>query len=42
MEALGDKLTNEEIEATIKEADIDYDGKINYDEFVRMMVAKDK
>jgi len=34
---LGEKLTNEEIEEMIKEADIDGDGFINYEEFVRMM-----
>jgi len=35
-------MTDEEIELTFKEADIDGDGYINYDEFVRMMVAKEK
>jgi len=35
---LGGKLTNEEIEEMIKEADIDGDGYINYEEFVRMML----
>ena len=35
---LGGKLTHEEIEEMIKEADIDGDGYINYEEFVRMML----
>mmetsp|Transcript_53342 Transcript_53342/g.129687 ORF Transcript_53342/g.129687 Transcript_53342/m.129687 type:complete len:127 (+) Transcript_53342:770-1150(+) len=34
---LGEKLTDEEIDDMIKEADIDGDGEINYEEFVRMM-----
>lgn len=37
MANLGEKLTEEEVEAMVKEADIDGDGEINYDEFVRMM-----
>mmetsp|Transcript_1314 Transcript_1314/g.2033 ORF Transcript_1314/g.2033 Transcript_1314/m.2033 type:complete len:149 (+) Transcript_1314:117-563(+) len=34
---LGEKLTDEEITDMIKEADMDGDGEINYQEFVRMM-----
>ncbi|XP_010274270.1 PREDICTED: calmodulin-like protein 11 isoform X2 [Nelumbo nucifera] len=36
---LGEKLTDEEVEQMIKEADLDGDGQVNYDEFVRMMMA---
>lgn len=34
---LGEKLTEEEVEMMIKEADTDGDGQVNYEEFVRMM-----
>jgi len=40
MTTLGDKLTEDEVEEMIREADIDGDGYINYEEFVRMMMAK--
>lgn len=40
MTNLGEKLTDEEVDEMIKEADIDGDGQINYEEFVRMMMAK--
>ncbi|KAL6325737.1 hypothetical protein AAG906_024555 [Vitis piasezkii] len=36
---LGERLTDEEAEQMIREADLDGDGKVNYDEFVRMMLA---
>ncbi|XP_072994298.1 calmodulin-1 [Typha latifolia] len=36
---LGEKLTDEEIEQMIREADVDGDGQVNYEEFVRMMTA---
>ncbi|WZZ08872.1 hypothetical protein YC2023_094793 [Brassica napus] len=35
---LGEKLTDEEVEQMIKEADLDGDGQVNYDEFVKMMI----
>ncbi|XP_073290716.1 calmodulin-like [Primulina huaijiensis] len=34
---LGERLTEEEAEHMIKEADLDGDGFVNFDEFVRMM-----
>lgn len=37
---LGEKLTEEEVEEMIREADVDGDGQVNYDEFVKMMLAK--
>ena len=37
MNNLGEKLTEEEIEEMILEADIDGDGQINYEEFVKLM-----
>ena len=40
MTTIGDKLTDEEVDQMIEEADIDGDGTINYEEFVRMMMAK--
>lgn len=36
---LGEKLSEEELEQMVKEADLDGDGQINYEEFVRMMLA---
>jgi len=40
MYSLGEKLTDSEINEMIREADIDGDGQINYEEFVKMMVTK--
>eukprot|EP00915_Cephaloidophora_sp_WS-2016_P002572 GHVH01003450.1.p1 GENE.GHVH01003450.1~~GHVH01003450.1.p1 ORF type:complete len:151 (+),score=41.48 GHVH01003450.1:52-504(+) len=40
MTNLGEKLSDEEVDEMIREADIDGDGQINYVEFVRMMVVK--
>merc|ERR1712205_274691 len=40
MTNLGEKLTDEEVDEMIREADVDGDGAINYQEFVRMMMAK--
>lgn len=36
---LGEKLTDEEVEQMIKEADLDGDGQVNYEEFVKMMMT---
>jgi len=40
MTNLGERLTDKQVDGMIKEADIDGDGHINYDEFVAMMMAK--
>ena len=40
MNSLGENLTPEEIEEMIKEADLDNDGQIDYNEFVKMMMSK--
>merc|ERR1712187_940162 len=40
MTHLGEKLTDEEVDEMIREADVDGDGQINYEEFVKMMMAK--
>lgn len=40
MTTLGDKLTDDEVNEMIKEADIDNNGLIYYEEFVRMMMTK--
>ncbi|XP_043836643.1 calmodulin-A-like [Dromiciops gliroides] len=37
---LGEKLTNEEVDEMIQEADIDGDGQVNYEEFVQMITTK--
>ena len=36
---LGEQLTDEELEQMIREADLDGDGQVNYEEFVRIMLA---
>ena len=36
---LGERLTDEEAHQMIREADLDGDGLVSYDEFVRMMMA---
>jgi Ca2+-binding EF-hand superfamily protein len=36
----GEKLTDEEVDEMIREADVDGDGQINYEEFVKMMVSE--
>jgi len=38
MTTLGEKLTDEEVEEMIKDADINGDGKINYTEFTFTML----
>ncbi|KAF5833502.1 calmodulin-like protein [Dunaliella salina] len=40
MTNLGEKLSEQEVEEMIREADVDNDGQVNYDEFVNMMLAK--
>ena len=40
MTNLGERLTDKQVDGMIKEADIDGDGHINYNEFVAMMMAK--
>ena len=40
MTSLGEGLTPEEVEEMIREADLDNDGQIDYDEFVKMMMSK--
>ena len=37
---LGENLTDEDVDEMIRDADIDGDGQINYEEFVKMMVSK--
>jgi calcium-binding protein CML len=36
---LGEQLTDKELELMIQVADLDGDGHVNYEEFVRMMLA---
>ncbi|XP_073270438.1 calmodulin-7-like [Primulina huaijiensis] len=40
MTNLGEKLTDEEVDEMIREADVDGDGQINYEEFLKIMMAK--
>merc|ERR1711971_218601 len=37
---LGQQLTKEEVEEFMKEADVDGNGKVDYDEFVKMMLQQ--
>jgi len=39
MTHIGDKLSNEEVEEMINEADKDGDGVLNYEEFVKMLTT---
>ncbi|KAH3713110.1 calmodulin-beta-like [Dreissena polymorpha] len=40
VKALGETLTNAELEDMMREADLNNDGKINYEEFVKMWTKK--
>jgi len=40
MTNLGEKLTDDEVDEMRREADLDGDGTVNYEEFVTMMTAK--
>jgi len=42
MTKLGVKLTDDEVDEKIREADIDGDGQITYDEFFKMMLSAEK
>jgi calmodulin len=39
MTILGEKLTDEEVDEMVREANIDSDGQVNYEEFVQMMMV---
>lgn len=39
MTNLGEKLTDDQVDEMIREADLDNDGQIDWNEFVRMMVG---
>lgn len=41
MTNLGEKLTDEEVDEMIREADIDGDGQVCYEEFVKMVCVLD-
>jgi len=38
MMKLGERLTDEEVEQMIREADLDGDGRVSYEEFVKFMM----
>lgn len=40
MTNLGEFLTPDEVEELVKEADLDGDGQINYEEFIKLMMSK--
>ena len=37
MKRLGTKISSEEVERMVQKADADGDGKVNFEEFVKMM-----
>lgn len=39
MRKMGEKMSDREIDQLIKTADLDKDGKVNYDEFVKIMIG---
>jgi len=39
MRNIGEKITEKELEVMIRVADLDGDGRVNYEEFVRMMAV---
>ena len=39
MTNLGEKLSDEDVDEMIREADVDGDGQVNYEEFVKMMMC---
>eukprot|EP01084_Bolivina_argentea_P307657 531800_1 len=39
---LGEQLTDKEVDAMVKETNVDADGNINYEEFLKMMTAQHK
>ena len=38
MTSIGEKLTDDEVDEMIREADVDGDGQINYEEFVKVIL----
>ena len=38
--SLGEKMTDEEVDDMMSMAEIDGDGQINYEEYVKLMMAK--
>ncbi|CAG5128992.1 unnamed protein product, partial [Candidula unifasciata] len=40
MTSCGEPMTDDEVDKMIEEADVDEDGRVNYQEFVRMMASR--